>query len=181
MIVVTSMSQRGYERYGKAFLEGYKKHCALPLIVYSEDALPIDDFELRHLNAQKEYLQFRETSHGGPDYRWDADRFCHKVFAITDSALRRNKRLLWLDADVEFLEDLDEAFLTKLCPDDVMGSYLGRREMPTSECGWVYYNLEQGADKFLDRFREIYVSGEIYDHLEWHDSFIFDRVREEIG
>jgi hypothetical protein len=111
------------------------------------------------------------------DYRYKAKTFSHKVFAITNPP--DVKWWIWLDADVITEHPVDEEWLKTVCPEDATLSYLGRKDWRHSECGWVAYNLEK-ARPFLEEFRRIYTSGEIYTFPEWHDSYIFDRVRERI-
>ena len=177
MNIVTSMSLKGYEEYGKAFLASAEGKRIPEIYVYSEDDLPIPHCDL---NNDPEWREFQKGPGDGPDWRWQAKRFSHKVFAITRAASKHEKWRIWLDADVEFTGDLDDEFLKRACPENATLSYLGRKDMKTSECGWVAYNLHNGGREFLKRFREIYTSGKIYDHHEWHDSYIFDRVMEEL-
>ena len=40
-MIVTTFSPKGYEQYGKRFIETYKEFCDLPLVVYVEDDLKI--------------------------------------------------------------------------------------------------------------------------------------------
>lgn len=169
---VTSMSLKGYEEYGKAFVETFNAHCDYPLFVFSEDELPIAYIPLQN---DLDWREFQENPDDPNDWRFQAKRFSHKVFSVTNP--RDSGWWVWIDADVEVFGDIDDAFMQKACQGDI--SYLGRQDYPTSECGWVAYNMAT-CRSFLDRFREIYTSGEVYDHLEWHDSYIFDRVREEI-
>lgn len=134
----------------------------------------------RTLASDPEFLRFEhEAPHDGADYRFNALKFAHKVFTVTTPPEEYADWWIWLDADTETLKPIDERFLKTACPEGYMGSYLGRKDWHHSECGWVAYSLREGAGKFLARFREVYTSGEIYEHLEWHDSYIFDRVREE--
>jgi hypothetical protein len=178
--VVTSMSQAGYDLYGRSFLTSYQKYWNAPLTVYTEDPLEDERFPVRDLNEDDELMGFlAECSEESPvDYRFQAGRFAKKVFAITGHP-RNADWLIWLDADVETFSKVDDGFLSRVCPEGYPGSYLGRKDWNHSECGWVAYNLNHYGSEFLDRFREVYTSGEIWDHAEWHDSYIFDRVREE--
>lgn len=186
---VTSMSLEGYEEYGKTLWDTFWAHCDYPLFVVSEDRLPLpvwtaseDAPKHRLLTDDPDWVEFQKNPDDPPDWRFQAKRFSHKVFTLTnpqwlDLISNGLDWLVWIDADVEVFDRIDEPFLQKACQGDV--SYLGRDDYPTSECGWVAYNLKT-CRPFLERFREIYTSGEIYSHLEWHDSYIFDRVREEI-
>ena len=108
------------------------------------------------------------------DYRWKVQKFAYKVFALTNPVYKKYDLWIWLDADTETIRPVDDALF-----DAMKGNvnYLGREDWHTSECGWVAY---RDASRFLERFREMYVSGEIYEHNETHDSYIFDRVREEV-
>lgn len=169
---ITSMSEAGYREYGKNFLDSWP----LPITVYSEDALPVPYVDL---NLDDELTAFLETAPEGDDYRFQAGKFAKKVFAVTGEQESSDWRI-WIDADVVVDGPITEEFLQTVCPEDKVGSYLGRKDWHHSECGWVAYNMRY-AKAFLRDFREIYTSGEIYDHLEWHDSYIFDRVMEKHG
>lgn len=173
---VTSMSLKGYEEYGKTFIESFEANCAYPLHVYSEDELPVFNFSLRD---DPDWVEFQKYPPDGPDWRWQAKRFSHKVFSITVPRSLVDWKI-WIDADVEVFAEIDAEFLARACPEDATLSYLGRESERSSECGWVAYNLGNGGREFLRRFREIYTSGEIHGHLEWHDSYIFDRVLEQV-
>lgn len=173
---VTSMSREGYDTYGRTFLDTYSKHVHFPLTVYSEDNL-LPERPFIDLNQDDELATFLEDCPPSKDYRFDAGKFAKKVFAITASRSRYEDWRIWLDADVVIEKPITEDFLKRVCPDDMMGSYLGRKDWHHSECGWVAYNMAY-AYGFLYAFRQMYVSGEIFDHMEWHDSYLFDRLRE---
>lgn len=64
-------------------------------------------------------------------------------------------------------------YLDLLIPEDCLLSYLGRNMPWTSECGFVGYN----SRRFLQAFRSMYVTGDIFKLDEWHDSFVFDHLR----
>ena len=174
--VVTSMSQEGYDQYGKTFIDTFWKHWKVPLTIYSEDQIDDDRFEIRNSLEDPELVEFLKDAPEHQFYQWNARKFAYKVFAITGHE-RDTDWLIWLDADVVTCSEITPAFLSKVCRGR-FGSYLGREEWHHSECGWVAYHLPD-AGPFLDRLRDIYTSGEIYSHLEYHDSYLFDRVREE--
>ena len=84
MKFITSMSQAGYEEYGKTFLDSFEKHCDQPLVIYSEDLLEEERFPLVDLNQDAELTQFlSECPPESKHYQWQAGKFAKKVFAIT--------------------------------------------------------------------------------------------------
>lgn len=180
MKFITSMSQAGYEEYGRNFLDSFERYCDKPLTVFSEDRLEDEYFPFGDLNKDADLTGFlAECPPESKHYQWKAGKFAKKVFALTCPDLPVVGWRIWIDADVILDRPLDEAFFNAVCPEDKDGSYLGRKDWHTSECGFVAYNLERRGGAFLKRLREVYTSGEIFDHLEWHDSYLFDRVREE--
>lgn len=183
---VTTFSNKGFETYGRKFLETYVKHWNVPLWVYYENPKPDFEHELvtwLPLDIDEERADFikRHGKRPAKTYRHEIARFSHKIFALTDP-----KRLdtvdtdwwIWLDADIETIAPVDDAFLSLVCPDAFRGSYLGRKDWDHSECGFVSYNMRNGGRGTLDRFRQIYVSDEILKFDQWHDSFIFDQIRQ---
>ncbi|MCB7127958.1 MAG: hypothetical protein J3T61_00265 [Candidatus Brocadiales bacterium] len=108
------------------------------------------------------------------DYRFDACKFAHKVYALYRAGRESNAdTIIWLDADVVTTREITNVFLTQTIPEDCIAAYLGREEQYTSECGFVGYN----SRRFLQAFRSMYVSGDIFKLAEWHDSFVFDHLR----
>jgi len=181
--VCTSFSKEGYEEYGKEFLESFKRYWPkhIGLYIYTEDCW---DLEVRviPLSSDEELTAFLETCpKDSTDYRWMVRKFAYKVFALTDPNRPDVDWWIWLDADVVTTKPITDEFLAEACPEGFLASYLGRKDWHTSECGWVAYSKRYRGKEFLKRFREVYTSGEIFDHLEWHDSYIWDRVREEFA
>ena len=111
-------------------------------------------------------------------YRWDAVRFAHKSFAIFDAARRTDAdTLIWVDADTRFFADVDMAELAALAPPDSAVSCLRRPNH--SECGFVVYNLRHPEiRRLLDEFEAMYTQDLLFAEREFHDSFLFDIVRQ---
>ncbi|MGJ7493154.1 hypothetical protein [Variovorax sp. ZT4R33] len=111
-------------------------------------------------------------------YRWDAVRFSHKSFAIFDAARRTDAdALIWIDADTLFFADVDLAELAALAPADSAVSCLRRPNH--SECGFVVYNLRHPETRrLLAEFEAMYAQDLLFAEREFHDSFLFDVVRE---
>jgi len=172
------------------------------LIVYAEDCEikeSADNLISRNLNAVPEFTAFKNKwknvpkangdvsadpvrsrrRDAGKEFKWDAVRFSHKVYSIFDAAKSSNSDyLIWMDADMVChspitLEQLDLFFTKDLC-------FLGRRGK-YSECGLYAMDLRSSAMRdFLQKFQEYYDHAEngIFTLAEWHDSFVFDKIRE---
>lgn len=178
---VTSFSQKGYDLYGRIFLESYIKHCPYPLEVWHESqeapSLP-GRIEWSDLDWDKERDWFLTTFRkydGRNGYRFNATGFCHKVFAL--AATEFDKWLIWIDADTVFKKDIDQRFFDETCPEGFTASYLGRKDWDHSECGFVGYNKQYRGNQFLTDFQELYTSSLLFELPQWHDSYAFDAIR----
>ena len=172
MRVVTCMSTAGYEEYGRRFMET-AHHWPYPVTVYSEDDLPVAHKRL----DDPAYLRFTQDADATHDYRFQARRFSHKVFAVLDAA-RAGGRMIWIDADTVAFKDIPKEFLACLLPPGKHIAYLGREKMH-SECGFVLYDCDK-LGEFFAKWRDLYVTGDIFDLPEWHDSYVFDHLREKL-
>lgn len=169
----TSFSPWGYKTYGRKFLKTFLKHCDIPIFVYHENNQPrIKGPIYRNLYDDLELVEFlKRCPPDTKNYRYQANRFSRKVFAVTLQAEAEN--WIWIDADVEVFGNIDEEFLEEVCPEGYRGSYIGRKDWHHSECGFVSYRDHD----VLKKFRKTYISGEIFALDEWHDSFVFDKIR----
>lgn len=113
-------------------------------------------------------------------FRWNAVRFCYKVFTVALCADRTAVGwLIWIDADTHTHSAVTMSWLATVCPTDAMVSYLGRGESYHSECGWVAYNLDHAATReFVRDFVGMYKNDSIFHQREWHDSYIWDVIRK---
>lgn len=166
------MSAAGYEEYGKRFLET-SHHWPYPVTVYSEDDLPVPNQRL----DDPAYLLFTQDPDTTTDYRFQARRFSRKVFAVLDAA-KAGGRLIWIDADTAAFKDIPKDFLAGLLPPGKHIAYLGREKMH-SECGFVLYDCDK-LGEFFRKWRDLYVTGDIFDLPEWHDSYVFDHLRQKM-
>ena len=121
------------------------------------------------------------------NFRYDAIKFSHKVFSINlvRNQIKESDFLLWTDADLRCFKKFSQDDLNSFLPNkDQIMSYLGRTlfppQNPYSECGFLGFNLKHNMfDSFITRMIEVYSTGEIFSHQEWHDSWIWDEVRKE--
>lgn len=207
--VVTSCSAKGWAQYGEKFVETYKQFwpASIPLHVVSEDVLPASNsgVDYRALTESKSWLTFREKNqdrpwvHGdgasprpekiglrwkansGYSFRHDAWKFSKKVFAIELIAESvKTGRLCWLDADVVTFAPVPADLPGRLLPETKAISCLSRVGYH-SECGFVGYNLDHAAaHHFISMFVALYTSGAVFELAEWHDSWVFDWLRNKL-
>jgi len=189
-----------------------------------EDKVESDRISYFKLEKDKEWADFQETygeNNGRPEgyeevqewppknfvqddtynYRMDAVRFSHKVFAITGEAKRlihiAHKQaigmghnpintdighLVWLDSDSKTKKNIsyDQAS-DMICTGDNIEldeiSHLGRTAIDYSCTSFITFNLSSvRVQEFLSDFRGLYVSGELFGYREWTDAFVFTRL-----
>lgn len=202
--IITSFNPAGLTQYGQRMIDAFDhywpKH--IPLVVYAEGCDPrvpsqrvqvvdlmrasndLASFKKQHQNnpvanglvAKDTRVPFKDNA-----FKWDAVRFSHKVFAVIHACQNINSDwVIWLDADTVTFQDVPATFLDEICDPAAMACYLGRREKYHSECGWVAYNRRHPdlAD-FMDRWKNLYVTGDLFDLREYHDSFVFDVLRRD--
>ena len=208
--VITTFNADGYNRYGRRMIETFLQTWPsdVELRVYAEDcrvtqtAPNLKVFDLH--SASPELVAFKhrwqevpkangnvmgdpvrsKRKDAGKGFKWDAVRFSHKVYAIFHAAKNANSDwLIWMDADMVCHSPIKLDFIESMCPTNVDLCYLGRTGK-FSECGLYAVNLRrQLAQNFLQEFQRYYDDAEngIFTLGEWHDSYVFDAVRAQIG
>lgn len=197
--VVTSFSKQGFEQYGHKCIDTFNKFWPtdIDLFVVSEDSFPIARLaSCQHmipLRQSKGWAEFSERFKTDPrvrktkatvhkHFRYDAEKFCKKVFAVQLVAnLVEATRLIWLDADTVTYAPVPETLLNTLPPSSHAIAYLDRGKYH-SECGFVGYNLAYpGVPRFITEMARVYSSGEVFGLKAWHDCEVFDHVRRREG
>jgi predicted O-methyltransferase YrrM len=202
---VTSFSEEGYNTYAKEMLESVAskwnpKHFKLYAYYHDFDIKKVDhpvssSIVYIHLNDVKEMLDYREkmkkhdgTEGGKMPYNWrlDAIKWCHKVYALTDCAFKmmeekRNPEephwLIWIDADTIATKRLEVSAMEKWLPEQASIVHLGRKDVDYSETSFMGFNLQyHDACSILADLRGCYTIGETISYREWHDGFIFERL-----
>jgi len=118
----------------------------------------------------------------GKGFKWHAIRFAHKVYSIFACAKECNTEwLMWMDADTYCHSSISEKELGRLLPGKQELCYLGRQGK-YSECGLYAMKLSAHyIQQFLQEFQRVYDQAEgqggIFTMAEWHDSYVFDEVR----
>ncbi len=206
--VVTTFNAAGYEKYGQRMIQTFLRTwpADVQLVVYAEQCavqehapnLLIHDLEL----ASPELVAFKNTWGNVPkangdisaitglnqrkdfkkQFKWNAVRFSHKVYAIFHAAKTTTADwLIWMDADMVCHSSVSESDLDRLIPAHTDLCYLGRQGKYT-ECGLYAMKLASPAIReFLQKFQDVYNHAEtgIFTLGEWHDSFVFDVVRKQ--
>jgi hypothetical protein len=200
--VITSFHQDGLKQYGQKMVRTFE-NCwptEVDLVVCTENCEPeitrtnTRIYDLLSLSANCRAFVERHRNnpmaHGqaGPPevfnprkaFRWNAVRFAYKVFSVALAANNTSSGwLIWIDADTHTHSPVSVEWLTQVCPQDAMITYLGRGEKYHSECGWVAYNLDHPETRnFIQDFVGMYNTDRIFDEREWHDSYIWDVIRK---
>lgn len=190
-IAVTTFSPRGYQLYGKRFVESFLKHWDIPLKVWVEEAIGRKHprLEQRMLWCDPAYKRFlheydQDAFRGHDGFpNGQLIRFCHKVFAMTGDQGEEWDRLIWLDADVETIAPVNQDAIEELCPSDVDVCYLGRSHLKVGwpETGFLCFQGELGKH-LLWNMRELYVSGQVVElpRNYWHDAAAFEVFRKKL-
>lgn len=206
--VVTTFNQLGYDQYGHRMIQSFLQHWPkeVKLYVYAEDckinesadnliikdlhnsSLGLTNFKNKWKNVPKANGDVsgdpvrNKRKDSGKGFKWNAVKFAHKVYSIFSCAAEcQTNTLLWMDADTICHSDITLSNLHKLIPFDMDLCYLGRKGK-YSECGLYAMNLcSSHTQEFLKEFQRVYDQAEtgIFLMEEWHDSFVFDRVREK--
>lgn len=174
---VTSWNNDLFEKYAFRFYETY--NWGFPLVVYNEDENMYTDvpqckeFVDRHNNNF--HMKYKSN------YRFDAVRFCYKVYAYTDMILNSEAEdgIIFIDADSVFHGKVDLDWVKEyIHRGDCMMTYLGRGDH-YSECGFIYFNMNHPEIKnFAREMQDMYNTDALLGESEWHDSWIFDVVRK---
>jgi len=189
----------GYNKYGKHFIEGFCQYwpTVVNLTIYAEDHVPdtynADNIEvldqrtaLPDLKSWQERHKDNPHAHGWnadktvKSFLWDASRFANKVFAVWHFAKHTNADIMiWCDGDVRTHTQIPVEFLQEIAPaEDELVTFLGRKTWP--ECGWMMFNRHHSDfDRFFKKWRWIYESDDIFNHSEYHDSYIFGELVQE--
>lgn len=194
--VVTSFPNDMWNVYAKKMLESYvaywPEHIAL-LVFLDDDKLkdevkkilrPQDAVALGHAPEHVDFIKRNLSKEHANDYRKQAVRFCHKVFFLKRASdyWKQNsgegcaRYLVWLDADVlttrKVLHNEIHACLPR--EGDAV-AYLGRKDWPHSECGWMAFDLHHGGHEIIENIVAMYESDAVFLMEQWHDSWVFDR------
>jgi hypothetical protein len=200
--VVTGFSPKGYEEYGRRFLEGFDKHWPreIGLIAYVEEPVKMPRGSFRSLyacdgvgafidrhkddperNGRKPNDKWRERHRRfGYNFRFDAVKFCRQCFIPRHAAadMADGDLLTWLDGDVMTFDHPPKSFLDDLIGDADI-AFLGRKATH-SEIGYWSVRLNTRTRTFLNRFADVWESDQVFKLDEWHSAYVFDHSRRAV-
>jgi hypothetical protein len=200
--VCTGFSPKGFEEYGKRFLDSFAKHWPsdVELNVYVEEIIKcprgrvislfecggVGDFIKRHRddpekNGRLPNDKWKERhKRGGYNFRFDAVKFCRQCFIPRQSVryMADGDVMIWLDADVVTFDTPPKDFGKTLIGDADI-AFLGRTGMH-SEIGYWSIRVNERTRRFVNRLASIWETDEVFSLPEWHSAFVFDHVRSEM-
>lgn len=158
--------------------------------------LPNGSITYRSLSSLEKYKNYKDTQkvHDGTEggqipynYKLDAMKWGHKVFALTEYAFELAEKkadagwLIWIDSDSYATKRMVVEDVLKMLPDNVDIAHCGTRhyEDNTSslDTSFMAFNLsKQPALDLLGDLQGAYISGEMIQYREWHDAFITERL-----
>lgn len=185
--IVTTFSDKGYEEYGKHFVESCKKFISKDITLYFYvDNIRIkseSNFVIRKLEQSiPDLTAFKEKNKDKVPgkFIYDAVRFSHKSYCIYHAANNADVDILvWLDSDTEIFDYVDSKYLMKFLPEGKFTSYLGRPNY--SETGFLAFDLRhQYCKEYFDLFKWYYDSNEIYNLEGQLDCHVYDAARVKL-
>lgn len=184
--IVSTFSDKGYEEYGKHFVESCKKFISkkIDIQLYVDNISLASEENIQILKLEQsvpELTKFKERNKNKSfkDYKWDGVRFAHKTYATFDAAQSNTDYLIWLDSDTEIYDTITPEYFLNFLPKGKFVGYIGRDGV--SETGFLIFDMHHPYSReFFDRYKWYYNTDAIYSLSEYHDAFVFDVVRKEL-
>lgn len=196
--VITTFPNTMFDVYAKQMLQSFVQYWPqdIPLLVQLDDDLlreqtqkllrPTDAIAVGWSDDHKAFVERNKGKDDATNYRKQAVRFSHKVFAIKRAldAIKTAKSnnepcaryLVWMDADVITTKQVTMDEIKECLPKDGdIVSCLGRKDWDHSECGWMAFDLENGADVWINCVVDSYIHDSLFDLEQWHDSYVWDK------
>jgi len=189
--VITSFTESGYEKYGKDFIESFKKHWPkdVRLVVYYEGNNLRDDWHfIEEVEGYQDWMDsiskfpMMKGDMGDGSYNIQLDAgMARKSFMQAHAVKTYGGKVFWVDGDVFTHSDVTHDFLDSVLPDDKFNCFLGREgwtSIPYTESGFLGFNANHPlCEPFFGAYLAIFKSGMIFTLEGWHDCYGFDTAR----
>lgn len=189
--VITSFTEQGYQVYGKAFIESFKKYWPkdVKLVVYYEGDNLRDDWHfIEEVEGLQDWMEaiskfpMMKGDLGDGTYEINLDAgMVRKSFMQAHACKVYGGKVFWIDADVITHSHVPEHFLDTMLPDNKFCCYLGRDEWEFpkyTESGFLGFNTEHPLfPNFFGAYLAVFKSGMIFTLEGWHDCYGFDAAR----
>jgi len=167
---ITSMSKSYYDKIGYKMIETWKKYWNIEsvLYVYSEDDLSFINtdrvnFVNWNIRCLSPWQEFSKTANNESEIK-----FAKKGYSCIDSwKTIKTDLIVWIDADIIFLNSIDQSVIDALIPQDKLialfnHQYLGDRYNGwSSESGFFILNQNHNHyTNFVEEYEQIYNSPE---------------------
>ncbi len=190
--VVTSWTDKGYELYGKSFVETFSLWpSSVSLVVYWE-GVPQDlgprvqvssILDVDRWPAQEKRLRAFPLMTGkvGDKYNINYDGLMQrKAFIQAHAVSQFGGKIFWIDADTITHSPVPEGFLDEMLPGGKLNCFLGRDGWYYTESGFLGFDgAHPGCDKFIRAYIGVFETGAIFTQPGWHDCYGFDLVRKQ--
>lgn len=198
--VITTFGNNSWDIYARDMLKSFVQFwpASVPLLLQLDDELLADQCQrimrtqdalvVGRMKDHHEFVERNKDKDHKDDYRKQAVRFCHKVFALKHAVESINKAreeklpdapryLIWMDADVITHSQVTEEMLEACLPKEGDAvAYLGRKDWDHSECGWLAFDLDNDGGELIEKIVSVYKTDMVMSMQQWHDSWVFDQV-----
>jgi hypothetical protein len=196
---ITCYSLNGYRETGHLLINGFIDYWPdeVTLTVYVDDPIPkaelirntrvsykilnqkdLMDFKKRHVSNLEANGLGKKAERGQKNYRYDAVRFSHKVFALFQF-LEENKTdyLIWLDGDSRTHSNVSIDTIMSWCPEGKFAGYLARPWLYT-ETGFHIFNMKHSISaEFMTKWKQYYLDDSIFKLDMWTDCHTYDAAK----
>lgn len=200
--VVTTFSDRGYERYGHDCVDSFIKYWPenARLFVYSDSPiLQRDDPKIENIllsecpsimaftkrfkdakavkGIEKRSEWSEKEKKQGYSYKFDAFKFHYSAMVPWYAAqhVNENECLFFIDGDVHTISKVSKEFLDTLLPYS-KNMCIIERWKNHSETGFLGFRLPK-CRCLLKKYHDIYDQDFFFTYDEWNNSFILDKIK----
>lgn len=190
--VITLMWGTAWDRYGRKFYNTFRHHWPreMELVIFTDQRLPIrmatqlplgddtDAFRKRWAKDRRAngYEHGGKVDAKGQNWRFDAVKWAPQgiVPKYALDGMEDGDILCWLDADVETTAPVAEDWVERLLKGKDLA--LLKRENQHSEIGFWAIRVSAKTRALVQKFSDLYTTGDVFRLGEWHSAYVFDRA-----